>query len=94
VVFLGGAIAMGSYIFSQFIAQKVFQVHYLGIFFTLRTWISLGVTVFFYSMTGYFLEQIMIPLGIDQFQFMQGIFIGSGLLIMLLVPRGLKIYSF
>lgn len=98
VMFLGGFFATWCYILSQLISQRVFDSHYLGAFFGLRSWVSTGMTAVFYLFTGYFVGKILTPsiqfiskiLGqpssnIEQYQAIQFLFIGVGGLVILIL---------
>ncbi|MBN9379083.1 MAG: hypothetical protein BGO14_11875 [Chlamydiales bacterium 38-26] len=104
IMFTGGFFATWCYILSQLIAQRVFESHYLGAFFGLRSWVSTGMTAVFYLFTGYFVGKVLTPsvqfiskiLGqpsanIEQYQAIQYLFIGVGsLVIFILAAHGSK----
>lgn len=96
IMFIGGFFSSWCYILSQLISQRVFDAHYLGSFFSLRSWISTALTAIFYLFTGYLLGEVLIPtfktlsdflgyqtLNISQHEAIQGLFIGMGSLIIL-----------
>lgn len=96
-MFLGGAFSTYSFILSQYLAQKHFYANYLGGFFSLRTWISSGMTIAFYFVTGFALQKFLIPslqwasnllgigIQIEEYQAIQAFFIFIGSLIIFLI---------